>query len=120
MQLTALVFTVFQVLLMFWRYLTGWMLLLVFRWHDVQATVPLCCDLLLNVAVPLAPWHGSQYVVLGSAKTGLFSVLLWILPELWQSEQDGFVPGLFMEWLDMVLFAASMNGKMVDALLWQL
>jgi hypothetical protein len=56
-QLTALVFEVFHVLLMR-RYRTGWMLRLELRWHNVQARVPLCCDLLLvKVALPPVPWH---------------------------------------------------------------
>jgi hypothetical protein len=55
-QLTAFVFEVFQVLLMVWRYRTGWMLLLELRWHDVQDTVPLCWDLVLvNDALPPVP-----------------------------------------------------------------
>ncbi len=41
-QLTAFVLTVFHVVSAC-KYLAGWILLLEFRWHEVQLTVLLCC-----------------------------------------------------------------------------
>ena len=81
--------------------------------------MPLCRTLLFNDAFPLIPWHEPvQYVVFCNVNAGLYSVSLCILPDEWQSEQTGFVPGLLVEWLAMVLLAASMNGNTVDTLLW--
>jgi len=89
-QLTALVFEVPQVLLVFWRYLAGWMLMLELRWHDVQSMELLCFDLLLNVAFPFVPWHEEvQYVLLGSENAGLSSVLLCSQPVEWHCVHPG-------------------------------
>lgn len=96
-QFIAVVFEVLHVLPSEFRYRTGWMLLLEFRWHCEQLTELLCRPLLfVKVALPPVPWHEDvQNVELGNDNEGFESVLLCILPVLWQVEleQSGFVPG---------------------------
>jgi len=79
-QFTAPVFVVLKFDPSCCKYRTGWMLLLVLRWHWVQfnalAEELLCCSKLFMVADPPGPWQARQKLLLGNVRLGLVSVLL--------------------------------------------
>ena len=71
----------------FVRYLTGWILLLVLRWHSVQFTELLCKSRFFIVALePVIPWHSRQYELFGRDRVGMASEELCIQPVLWHCE----------------------------------